>query len=143
MNQIEQLIRDGYLKKYVVRRNRPDSNRQGGQGKGRGYAPRLRTHDNLGEQVEEVRGTVTTIDGGFVGGGDTSSAIRKYNRSVMQVTTVVEGEQRGAWEEFAEDPLERVFFAELDPTGELRDDRRPHPTEDLKVMTYIFRIRML
>ncbi|KAJ1416312.1 Retrovirus-related Pol polyprotein from transposon 297 family [Sesbania bispinosa] len=48
------------------------------------------------------------------------------------------GIKREAWEEFVEDPPKRVFFAELGPIGELRDDMRPQPTEDLKVMTYIF-----
>ncbi|KAJ1400823.1 hypothetical protein SESBI_29259 [Sesbania bispinosa] len=51
--------------------------------------------------------------------------------------------KRGAWEEFAKDPpervfFERVFFVKFDPTGELRDGRRPYPTEDLTIMTYIF-----
>ncbi|KAJ1391943.1 hypothetical protein SESBI_36202 [Sesbania bispinosa] len=103
-----------------------------------------RAHDNLGEQVEEVRGTVTMIAGGLVGGGDTSSARRKYSRSVIQVTTVVEGEQvypRNPHLTFSDEDFKGVAPHEhdlMDPIGELRDDRRPHPTEDLKVMTYIF-----
>ncbi|KAJ1397243.1 hypothetical protein SESBI_31978 [Sesbania bispinosa] len=106
-----------------------------GQGKGRGYAPRPPTHDNLGEQVEEVRGTVTMIAGGLVGGGDTSLARRKYNRSVMQVTTVVEGEQvypRNPHLTFSDQDFKGVAPHEhvaMDPIGELRDDRRPHPTK--------------
>ncbi|KAJ1387700.1 hypothetical protein SESBI_39767 [Sesbania bispinosa] len=40
--------------------------------------------------------------------------------------------KKGDWEELAEDQPQRVFFAELDSRGELRDDRRPQPSEELK-----------
>ncbi|KAJ1381764.1 hypothetical protein SESBI_44834 [Sesbania bispinosa] len=35
MNQIERLIKDGYLKRYVVGRGRQEFSRQGGRGRGR------------------------------------------------------------------------------------------------------------
>ncbi|KAJ1387280.1 hypothetical protein SESBI_40102 [Sesbania bispinosa] len=135
----------------VKGRNKTDSNKQGGRGRGRGYVPQPQIRDNLGEQTEEIRGTVTMIAGGFVGGGDTSSARRRYNRSVMQISEVQEEEprrssnplltfsdedfkgiaphehdpMRGAWEEGDAEPLEKVYLAELDPRGNVRDDRRP------------------
>ncbi|KAJ1383811.1 hypothetical protein SESBI_43057 [Sesbania bispinosa] len=36
---------------------------------------------------ENIRGTVATIAGGFIGGGTTSSAHRRYARSVMQISS--------------------------------------------------------
>ncbi|KAJ1410034.1 hypothetical protein SESBI_22269 [Sesbania bispinosa] len=92
MNQIEHLIKDGYLKRYVAGKNRADYVRQRGRGRGRGYPPQDKNKENHAEQETEIRGTVTTISGGFIGGGSTSSARKKYSRSVMQVNTVTEDE---------------------------------------------------
>ncbi|KAJ1400256.1 Ribonuclease H superfamily [Sesbania bispinosa] len=174
MNQIEHLIKDGYLKRYVAGKNRGDYVRRRGQGRGRGYPPHDKNKENHTEQETEIRGTVTTISGGFIGGGSTSSARKKYCRSVMQVNTVTKDEwihpnhppiifsnddfkgitphehdpmvievtmaahknslriKRGEWAECAEDAPQRVFFAELDPRGDLREDRRPQPTDELR-----------
>ncbi|KAJ1404086.1 hypothetical protein SESBI_26823 [Sesbania bispinosa] len=61
MNRIERLNKEGYL-------GRDDRHKEG-RGK------------------EEVRGVVTTIAGGFTGGGETSSARRRYARQVMTIQT--------------------------------------------------------
>ncbi|KAJ1397633.1 hypothetical protein SESBI_31686 [Sesbania bispinosa] len=92
---------------------------------------------------EEIRGTVTTIAGGFIGGGATSSARRRYYRSVMQIAAIPKNEPEhphyppltfsdGDWAEVIVDPPQKVFFEQLDPRGDLREDRRPQSLEELK-----------
>ncbi|KAJ1433228.1 hypothetical protein SESBI_06169 [Sesbania bispinosa] len=90
MNQIEQLINDGYLKKYVSGRGKPDYARTGGRGRGRSYPTQMRpkVQESNTEHEEEIRGTMTMIVGGFIGGGSTSSARRRYCRLAGQVNTV-------------------------------------------------------
>ncbi|KAJ1382612.1 hypothetical protein SESBI_44085 [Sesbania bispinosa] len=39
------------------------------------------------EKPEEIRGTISTIAGGFIGGGTSSSSRRRYARSVMTINT--------------------------------------------------------
>ncbi|KAJ1380119.1 hypothetical protein SESBI_46298 [Sesbania bispinosa] len=88
MNQIERLIKDGYLKRYVADRSRQEFSRQGGRGRGRTQEsqPRARVVDT----GEEIWGTMTTIAGGFVGGGETSAARRRYSRSAVQEVMTIE-----------------------------------------------------
>ncbi|KAJ1397405.1 hypothetical protein SESBI_31838 [Sesbania bispinosa] len=75
MNQIERLIKDGYLKR------------------GRGRAQESQPNSGVVHPGEEIRGTVTTIAGGFVGGGETSAARKRYARPTTQeVMTIGEGE---------------------------------------------------
>ncbi|KAJ1410850.1 hypothetical protein SESBI_21659 [Sesbania bispinosa] len=60
--------------------------RDEGGSSGRGNYNKRRREDNRldeKEKPEEIRGVVTMIAGGFCGGGETSSAWRKYVRSVM------------------------------------------------------------
>ncbi|KAJ1380867.1 hypothetical protein SESBI_45675 [Sesbania bispinosa] len=87
MNKIERLIKEGFLGRYVERK-------QSGEGSGqRQYNYRnedfkkKRRDDDKDQQDEDegVKGVVTTIAGGFVGGGETSSAWRRYVRTVMTI----------------------------------------------------------
>ncbi|KAJ1399207.1 hypothetical protein SESBI_30484 [Sesbania bispinosa] len=48
--------------------------------------------ENESDQNGEIRGIVTTIAGGFIECGTTSSARRRYSRSVLQITAISEGE---------------------------------------------------
>ncbi|KAJ1414050.1 hypothetical protein SESBI_19128 [Sesbania bispinosa] len=50
-------------------------------------------HDEK-EEPEEIRGVVTTIAGGFCGGGETSSARKKYVRSVMSVSAEISDKKK-------------------------------------------------
>ncbi|KAJ1440738.1 hypothetical protein SESBI_01808 [Sesbania bispinosa] len=67
---------------------------------------------------ENIRGTMTTIAGGFIGGGTTSSARRRYARSVMQIS---EGPRQQATHRrppvitFSEDDFDGVEEHEHDP----------------------------
>ncbi|KAJ1391112.1 hypothetical protein SESBI_36936, partial [Sesbania bispinosa] len=82
MNQNERLIKDGYLKRYVAGRSRQEFSRQGGRGRGRAQESQPRT--GVVDPSEEIRGIVTTIVGGFVGGGETSAARKRYSRPATQ-----------------------------------------------------------
>ncbi|KAJ1441968.1 hypothetical protein SESBI_01178 [Sesbania bispinosa] len=87
MNRIEKLIKEGYLGRYIEKR------------KGRGDKDQRRDEEGTGSKrcrddrhketrgKEEVEGVVTTIAGGFTGGGETSSARRRYARQVMTIQT--------------------------------------------------------
>ncbi|KAJ1381304.1 hypothetical protein SESBI_45277 [Sesbania bispinosa] len=75
MNQIGRLIKDGYLRRYIAREGRRPNN----EGQRRNNPTRNRADNGEGKQgdsLEEIRGTVTTISGGFFGGGTTNS-VRK------------------------------------------------------------------
>ncbi|KAJ1443670.1 hypothetical protein SESBI_00264 [Sesbania bispinosa] len=86
-NKIERLIKEGYLGRYVEKRkDRGDrSHRRDERGSGSKRRKEDRHKENIKE--EEVRGVVTTIAGGFSGGGETSSARRRYARQVMTIQT--------------------------------------------------------
>ncbi|KAJ1424287.1 hypothetical protein SESBI_11731 [Sesbania bispinosa] len=66
MNQIERLIKDGYLKRYIVGRGRQDFARQGGRGQGRGQDSHPREKGGGIDPGEEIRGTVAMIAEGFI-----------------------------------------------------------------------------
>ncbi|KAJ1413493.1 hypothetical protein SESBI_19569 [Sesbania bispinosa] len=73
MNQIEHLIKDDYLKRYMS----AGGERSGGEGPRRDNATigRENTGNKQNEPAEEnIRGMMTIIAGGFIGGGTTSSA---------------------------------------------------------------------
>ncbi|KAJ1395047.1 hypothetical protein SESBI_33670 [Sesbania bispinosa] len=116
MNKIEKLIKDGFLGRYVERRRSTRGTRDEGGSSGRGsYNKRRRGDDRHDEkeEPEEIRGVVTTIARGFCGGGEASSARRKYVRSVMSAPV-----------------NHKVCFAELDPKEDFYD-KRPQPTKEL------------
>ncbi|KAJ1376224.1 Retrotransposon gag domain, partial [Sesbania bispinosa] len=76
MNRIERLIKEGYLGRYVEkRRDRGDKDRRRDE-EGSGLKRRKDDRHKEGRGKEEVRGVVTTIAGGFTGGGETNSARR-------------------------------------------------------------------
>ncbi|KAJ1404084.1 hypothetical protein SESBI_26821 [Sesbania bispinosa] len=80
MNRIERLIKEGYLGRYVEKRkDRGDRDRRRDE-EGSGSKRRRDSQHKEGRGKEEVRGVVTTIAGGFTGGGETSSARRRYAR---------------------------------------------------------------
>ncbi|KAJ1409921.1 hypothetical protein SESBI_22392 [Sesbania bispinosa] len=79
-NRIERLIKESYLGRYVEkRRDRGDKDRRRDEKGSRSKRRRDDRHKE-GRGKEEVRGVVTTIAGGFTGGGETSSARRRYAR---------------------------------------------------------------
>ncbi|KAJ1420569.1 hypothetical protein SESBI_14315 [Sesbania bispinosa] len=88
-SRTQKLIKDGFLGRYVERRRSRRGTRDEGGSSGRGNYNKRRREDNRRdekEEPEEIRGVVTMIAGGFCGGGETSSAWRKYVRSVMSVS---------------------------------------------------------
>ncbi|KAJ1386649.1 Retrotransposon gag domain [Sesbania bispinosa] len=89
MNKIKKLIKDGFLGRYVEKRRSTKGTRDEGGSSGRGNYNKRKREDNRCDEKEEpkeIRGVVTMIVGGFCGGGETSSARRKYVRSVMSVS---------------------------------------------------------
>ncbi|KAJ1389504.1 hypothetical protein SESBI_38239 [Sesbania bispinosa] len=90
MNKIEQLIKEGFLGRYMERRRSNRGARDEGGSSGRGNYNKRRREDGRcdeKEEAEEIRGVVTTIAKGFCGDGETSSARKKYVRSVMSTPT--------------------------------------------------------
>ncbi|KAJ1421587.1 hypothetical protein SESBI_13535 [Sesbania bispinosa] len=84
---IERLVKEGYLGRYVEkRRDRGDKDRRRDE-EGSGSKRRKDDRHKEGRGKEEVRGVVTTIAGGFTGGGETSSARMRYARQVMTIQT--------------------------------------------------------
>ncbi|KAJ1414947.1 hypothetical protein SESBI_18459 [Sesbania bispinosa] len=82
------------------------SDRSEGNGGGRAGARPSRD----GVEEEEVRGTVTTIAGGFIGGGETSSGRKRYIRSVMKVSLV-------SSQEITHPHFPAITFSDLDFKG--------------------------
>ncbi|XP_020207472.1 uncharacterized protein LOC109792467 [Cajanus cajan] len=93
--QIERLIKEGRLKKFVARKHdEGSSNRQrrhegedtkGGRHKGRS-PPRDLPEKRSETHQQAVHGDFNTITGGFAGGGPTSVAWKRYSRSVLSVS---------------------------------------------------------
>ncbi|KAJ1426355.1 hypothetical protein SESBI_10374 [Sesbania bispinosa] len=124
---IERPIKEGYLGRYVEkRRDRGDRDRrrdeEGSRSKRRGD-----DRHKEGRGKEEVRGVVTTIAGGFTGGGETSSArmslkVRRKNWPIPQTKE----------KDLAED--HKVFFAELDPREDFFERRPQSSTKEMRVV---------
>ncbi|KAJ1404523.1 hypothetical protein SESBI_26508 [Sesbania bispinosa] len=85
MNMIERLIKEGYLGRYVEKKK---DRGERSQRRDEGGSKRCREGGHgESKDKEEVRGVVTTIVGGFCGGGETSSARKRYARQVMTIQT--------------------------------------------------------
>ncbi|XP_020207422.1 uncharacterized protein LOC109792422 [Cajanus cajan] len=112
--QIERLIKEGHLKKFVARKHdeRP-SNRQrrhegedtkGGRHKGR--SPPRDLLEKISETHQQaIHGDFNTIAGGFAGGGPTSVTRKRYSRSVLSVS------------EWARPTLPAIIFLNADFEG--------------------------
>ncbi|KAJ1424295.1 hypothetical protein SESBI_11740 [Sesbania bispinosa] len=109
LKEIERLIKDGYLRRYVAREGRRPTN--GGQRRNNSARNRADNEDGKrGEPPEEIRGTVTTIAEGFFGGGTANSARKRQ--------AWIENQQKGD-----EQPSPHiVYFMELDPREGFRED---------------------
>ncbi|KAJ1409043.1 hypothetical protein SESBI_23067 [Sesbania bispinosa] len=86
-NRIERLIKEGYLGRYVEKRKDRGDGRHIRDEGGSGSKRRKEDKHKEVKDKEEVRGVVITIAGGFSGGGETSSARRRYARQVMTIQT--------------------------------------------------------
>ncbi|KAJ1423160.1 hypothetical protein SESBI_12602 [Sesbania bispinosa] len=85
MNRIERLIKEGYLGRYIEKRKGRGDKDQRRDKEGSGSKRRRDDRHKETRGKEEVRGVVTTIAGGFTGGGETSSARMRYARQVMTI----------------------------------------------------------
>ncbi|KAJ1380841.1 hypothetical protein SESBI_45694 [Sesbania bispinosa] len=84
-NRIERLSKEGYLGWYVEKRKeRGDRGQRRDEG-GSGSKRHREDRHKKAKGKEEVRGVVTTIAGGFSGGGETTLARRRYARQVMTI----------------------------------------------------------
>ncbi|XP_020209306.1 uncharacterized protein LOC109794252 [Cajanus cajan] len=94
--QIERLIKEGRLKKFIARKQEEDSSnrrrRQEGEGTRRGgrhegrSPPRDPPQKSMETHQQAVHGDFNTVAGGFAGGGPTSAARKRYSRSVLSVS---------------------------------------------------------
>ncbi|XP_020207330.1 uncharacterized protein LOC109792336 [Cajanus cajan] len=90
--QIERLIKEGHLKKFIAgkqdegssdrRRRREGEDTRRGRREGRS-SPRDLPEKSTETHQQAVHGDFNTIAGGFAGGGPTSAARKRYSRSVL------------------------------------------------------------
>ena len=117
--EIETLIQRGHLLTYV-KDDRPHNGKRSPRQEDPSNEKTSRTKNSEsreGHETKTTRHTLNTIAGGFAGGGETSSARKRYARTVMHVDQKMTDEP--------EDNPGTVTFSKKDAAGVLAHDNDP------------------
>ena len=117
--EIEYLIQGGHLLTYVKDdKSRNDKRSPRREDPSSQKTSKTKSSESReGHETKTARHTLNTIAGGFAGGGETSSARKRYARTVMHV------EQRMTDE--SDDNPDIVTFSKKDAAGVLAHDNDP------------------